>query len=51
MKTFLIILSFLFPIVGVIAYFANKNKDEDAGVYLGAAGAGFVAGIVSTFLF
>ena len=46
MRTLLIILSFLCPILGVLVYFIRKDKENDPGVYLGAAAAGFVLNII-----
>lgn len=46
MKTLLVILSFLFPIVGLIAYFVRKNDDDDAGIFLGAGVAGFITSLI-----
>ena len=46
MKTLLVILSFLFPIVGLIAYFVRKNDDDDAGIFLGAGVAGFITALI-----
>lgn len=43
----LIILSILFPIVGIILYFVKKNEENGpAGVYLGCAIAGFIIGLL-----
>ena len=37
------IVSFLIPIVGLVAYFVKKNETPEAAkTYLGCAGAGFV---------
>lgn len=44
-----LICSFLFPIVGVICYFVNKDKVENAPNYLYAALAGFVLGLILNF--
>ena len=41
-----LVCSFLFPIVGVIIYFVQKDKVVEPVKYLYAAGAGFVAGLV-----
>ncbi len=38
--------SFMFPLIGVIIYFINKNKVENADSYLTAAGIGFAIGII-----
>ena len=38
--------SFLIPIVGLILYFVQKDKVENAQSYLWAAGAGFVIGLI-----
>jgi hypothetical protein len=38
--------SFLFPIVGIIMYFVNKDKVEDAKTYLIAALIGFAIGFI-----
>lgn len=43
----LVILSFLFPIVGVILYFVKKNEEAEAAQsYLYAGIAGFVLGLI-----
>lgn len=47
MRTLLAILSFFFPIVGLIAYFVRKDSDEDAGLYLGAGVVGFIVGLLT----
>ena len=41
-----LICSFLFPIIGVIIYFVQKDKVVDSVKYLYAAGAGFVVGLL-----
>ena len=38
--------SFLIPIIGVIIYFSNKDKVENANAYLIAAGCGFAIGVI-----
>lgn len=38
--------SFLFPLVGVIIYFSNKDKVENASAYLIAAGISFALGMI-----
>lgn len=43
---FALICSFIMPIVGVICYFVNKSKVENASAYLWAALAGVVVGFV-----
>ena len=45
-----LVCSFLFPVVGVIIYFVQKDKVVDSVKYLYAAGAGFVAGFVMGML-
>ena len=41
-----LICSFLFPIIGVIIYFVQKDKVVDSVKYLYAAGSGFVVGLL-----
>ena len=41
--------SFIFPIVGVILYFVNKDKVADPNTYLYSALIGFALGIISNF--
>ena len=41
---FALICSFLFPLVGIICYFVNKKKVENASSYLWAAQGGFAKG-------
>lgn len=41
----LLIISFLIPIVGIIAYFVKKSE-ENAGAYLGAGIAGFILNLL-----
>ena len=41
-----LVCSFLFPIIGVIIYFVQKDKVVDSVKYLYAAGAGFVVGLL-----
>jgi hypothetical protein len=43
---FALIFSFLFPVIGVIIYFVQRDKVVDSVKYLYAAGAGFVASLV-----
>lgn len=38
--------SSLFPIIGVIIYFNQKDKVNNVSYYLWAAGAGFVIGLI-----
>lgn len=38
--------SFLFPLIGVIIYFSNKDKVENANAYLIAAGISFALGFI-----
>lgn len=38
--------SFLFPIIGVIIYFNQKDKVNNASYYQWAAGASFVIGLI-----
>lgn len=47
---FALICSFLFPIVGVIIYFVQKDKVVDPVNYLYAAGAGFVVSLLMGML-
>ena len=47
---FALICSFLFPIVGVIIYFVQKDKVADPVNYLYAAGAGFVVSLLMGML-
>lgn len=47
---FALICSFLFPIVGVIIYFVQKDKVADPVKYLYAAGAGFVVSLLMGML-
>lgn len=42
--------SFLFPIIGIICYFVNKDKVENASTYLIAAAAGFAVSCLFRFL-
>lgn len=47
-----LIFSFLFPIIGIICYFVNKDKVENASAYLYSALGGFILGLIlniSTF--
>ena len=44
--TIALICSFLFPIVGVICYFVNKDKVENASAYLYCALGGFAIGVL-----
>mgnify|MGYP003181512365 CR=1 FL=1 len=41
-----LICSFLFPIIGVIIYFNQKDKVDNASYYLWAAGISFVIGLI-----
>ena len=43
---FALICSFLFPLVGIICYFVNKKKVENASSYLWAALGGFTIGFL-----
>ena len=43
---FALICSFLFPLVGIICYFVNKKKVENASSYLWAALRGFAIGFL-----
>ena len=43
---FELICSFLFPLVGIICYFVNKKKVENASSYLWAALGGFAIGFL-----
>lgn len=47
---FALICSFLFPIVGVIIYFVQKDKVADPVKYLYAAGAGAVVSLLMGML-
>ena len=42
--------SALFPIVGVIMYFVQNNKIEDATKYLKWAGIGFIVGLICNII-
>lgn len=44
--TIALICSFLFPIVGIICYFVNKEKVENASTYLYSALGGVALGIL-----
>ena len=44
--TIAIICSFLFPIVGLICYFVNKEKVENASAYIYSALGGIALGIL-----
>jgi hypothetical protein len=47
----LCILSFLFPIVGIILYFVKKNEEPNAAkTYLSCGIGGFALGLLITFL-
>lgn len=41
-----LIFSFLIPLLGVVFYFNNKQKVENASAYLWAALGGFVLGVI-----
>jgi tetrahydromethanopterin S-methyltransferase subunit B len=41
-----LIISFLFPLVGVIIFFVKRKSVVNSGAYLGAAVAGFIVGII-----
>ena len=41
-----LIFSFLFPLVGIICYFAQRKYVENPSAYLYAALGGFVLGII-----
>lgn len=43
---FALICSFLFPIVGLIAYAVNRKTVSNSNAYLIAAGAGFALGMI-----
>lgn len=43
---FALIFSFLFPVIGVIIYFVQRDKVVDPVKYLYAAGAGFVVSLL-----
>ncbi len=40
------VLSFLFPIIGIILYFINKNNVKDSSEYLKWSGIGFLIGVI-----
>ena len=40
------VLSFLFPIIGIILYFINKNNVKDSSEYLKCSGIGFLIGVI-----
>ena len=46
-----LICSFLFPIVGVIIYFVNKDKVSNPSAYLIAAAIGFALGLIGKCAF
>lgn len=46
-----LIASFLIPIVGIICYFVNRNKVENASAYLWASTAGAALGAISRYIF
>lgn len=43
---FAIIVSVLFPIIGVIIYFVKKNEVKNPNAYLWGAFAGFIIGLI-----
>ena len=43
---FALIFSFLFPVIGVIIYFVQRDKVVDSVKYLYAAGIGFVVSLL-----
>lgn len=43
---FALIFSFLFPVIGVIIYFVQRDKVVDSVKYLYVAGAGFVVSLL-----
>lgn len=43
---FALIFSFLFPVIGVIIYFVQRDKVVDYVKYLYAAGTGFVVSLL-----
>lgn len=47
---FALICSFLWPIVGLICYFVNKSKVENASAYLWSALAGVIVSIIVAML-
>ncbi len=47
--TIALICSFLFPIVGVICYFSQKENVVNPSAYLYAALGGFIVGLVLRF--
>ena len=47
---FALVFSALFPIVGIIIYFVQRNNVLDAGKYAKWAGIGFLVGLISNFL-
>lgn len=44
-----LILSFIFPLIGIILFFVKKNEVENAKAYLWAALGGFVVGLIFNF--
>ena len=42
-----LIFSFLIPLIGIICYFNNKKKVENASAYLWAALGGFILGLIT----
>ena len=47
---FALIISFIFPLIGVFIYFINKGNVVNPNTYLYAAGLGFVFGLLLSFL-
>ena len=47
---FALICSFIWPVIGIICYFVNKSKVENASAYLWSALAGFIANIVLSLI-
>ena len=41
-----LICSFLFPLVGIVCYFAQKKSVENPSAYLYAALGGFILGVI-----
>ncbi len=44
--TFALIVSFLFPLIGIICYFVQKKSVENPSAYLYAALGGFILGLI-----
>lgn len=46
-----LIISFLFPIIGVICYFFRRNKVDNAKAYLYSALGGFIFSLILNLIF